>query len=74
MHPDFKNNHWIYLSYAVQGSGGYGAEISRAKLDLSNPEQPKLTDLKRIWQQVPKCQGKDIMLIVCYLVLMENFG
>ena len=58
LHPDFKNNHWIYLSYAVQGSGGYGAEISRAKLDLSNPEQPKLTDLKRIWQQVPKVSGQ----------------
>lgn len=58
LHPDFKNNHWIYLSYAVQGSGGYGAEISRAKLDLSNPEQPKLTDLTRIWQQVPKVSGQ----------------
>ncbi|WP_151760400.1 PQQ-dependent sugar dehydrogenase [Acinetobacter junii] len=58
LHPDFKNNHWIYLSYAVQDSGGYGAEISRAKLDLSNPEQPKLTDLKRIWQQIPKVSGQ----------------
>ena len=58
LHPDFKNNHWIYLSYAVQNSGGYGAEISRAKLDLSNPEQPKLTDLTRIWQQVPKVSGQ----------------
>lgn len=32
--------------------------ISRAKLDLSNPNQPKLTDVKQIWQQVPKVSGQ----------------
>lgn len=58
LHPDFQNNHWIYLSYATKGQGGYGAVISRAKLDLSNPAQPKLTDLKTIWQQVPKVSGQ----------------
>ena len=58
LHPDFQNNHWLYLSYASKGQGGYGAEISRAKLDLSNPAQPKLTDLKTIWQQVPKVSGQ----------------
>ena len=58
LHPDFQNNHWLYLSYASKGKGGYGAEISRAKLDLSNPAQPKLTDLKTIWQQVPKVSGQ----------------
>ena len=58
LHPDFQNNHWLYLSYARKGQGGYGAEISRAKLDLSNPAQPKLTDLKTIWQQVPKVSGQ----------------
>lgn len=58
LHPDFQNNHWLYLSYASKGHGGYGAEISRAKLDLSNPAQPKLTDLKTIWQQVPKVSGQ----------------
>ena len=58
LHPDFQNNHWLYLSYASKGQGGYGAEISRAKLDLSNPEQPKLTDLKTIWKQVPKVSGQ----------------
>ena len=58
LHPDFHNNHWLYLSYASKGQGGYGAEISRAKLDLSNPAQPKLTDLKTIWQQVPKVSGQ----------------
>ncbi|MDM1018732.1 PQQ-dependent sugar dehydrogenase [Acinetobacter sp. VNK23] len=58
LHPDFQNNHWIYLSYASKGQGGYGAEISQAKLDISNPAQPKLTDLKIIWQQVPKVSGQ----------------
>ncbi len=58
LHPDFQNNHWLYLSYASKGQGGYGAEISRAKLDLSNPVQPKLTDLKTIWKQVPKVSGQ----------------
>ncbi|RZF56714.1 PQQ-dependent sugar dehydrogenase [Acinetobacter halotolerans] len=58
LHPNFQQNHWIYLSYATKGQGGYGAVISRAKLDLSNPAQPKLTDLKTIWQQVPKVSGQ----------------
>ena len=60
LHPDFQNNHWLYLSYASKGQGGYGAEISRAKLDLSNPAQPKLTDLKTIWQQVPKVSAQGL--------------
>ncbi|MBJ9956782.1 PQQ-dependent sugar dehydrogenase [Acinetobacter courvalinii] len=58
LHPDFQKNHWLYLSYASKGQGGYGAEIARAKLDLSNPQQPKLTDLKTIWQQVPRVSGQ----------------
>ncbi|MEB6675304.1 PQQ-dependent sugar dehydrogenase [Acinetobacter haemolyticus] len=58
LHPDFQNNHWIYLSYAVKGQGGYGAVISRAKLDLSSATQPKLSDVKVIWQQVPKVSGQ----------------
>ena len=40
--------------------------ISRAKLDLSNPNQPKLTDVKQIWQQVLKSQDKAIMGIACF--------
>ncbi|EOW0878347.1 PQQ-dependent sugar dehydrogenase, partial [Acinetobacter baumannii] len=58
LHPDFAKNHWIYLSYAAKGQGGSGAVISRAKLDLSDPNQPKLTDIKQIWQQVPKVSGQ----------------
>jgi len=58
LHPDFAKNHWIYLSYATKGQGGSGAVIARAKLDLSNPNQPKLTEVKQIWQQVPKVSGQ----------------
>ncbi|WP_284118779.1 PQQ-dependent sugar dehydrogenase [Acinetobacter seifertii] len=58
LHPDFAKNHWIYLSYAAKGQGGSGAVISRAKLDLSNPNQPKLIEVKQIWQQVPKVSGQ----------------
>jgi len=58
LHPDFAKNHWVYLSYAMKGQGGSGAVISRAKLDLSNPHQPKLIDVKQIWQQVPKVSGQ----------------
>lgn len=58
IHPHFSENQWVYLSYAVQGQGGYGAEISRAKLDLTNSQQPKLTGLEKIWEQVPKMSGQ----------------
>lgn len=58
LHPDFAKNHWVYLSYAAKGQGGSGAVISRAKLDLSNANQPKLNDIKQIWQQVPKVSGQ----------------
>ena len=47
LHPDFKNNHWIYLSYAVQGSGGYGAEIW--SLGHRNPLGMAFDDQKQLW-------------------------
>lgn len=58
LHPHFKDNHWIYLSYAQRGEGGYGAAVIRARLDLDNGKQPRLTDSKLIWQQVPKMSGQ----------------
>lgn len=58
LHPDFQQNHQLYLSYVSKGLGGYGAEIAHATLDLSDPKQPKLKDLKTIWQQVPKVSGQ----------------
>jgi glucose/arabinose dehydrogenase len=33
LHPDYKNNGWIYISYSGPGAGGHGTELMRAKLD-----------------------------------------
>ena len=53
LHPDFANNPWIYLSYAEQGQGGYGAVVIRGKLDLKQGA-PQLTQIEKIWTPVPK--------------------
>ncbi|QIC68573.1 PQQ-dependent sugar dehydrogenase [Acinetobacter schindleri] len=53
LHPDFANTPWIYLSYAEQGQGGYGAVVIRGKLDLKQ-STPQLTQIEKIWTQVPK--------------------
>lgn len=57
LHPDFAQNRWIYLSYAAKEKNGAGAEVIRATLNLDQPSAPRLTDLKKIWQQVPKISG-----------------
>ncbi len=49
VHPDFATNRLIYFSYAAKGSGGYGTEVARAKL-----ENRKLTDLQVIFRMAPK--------------------
>lgn len=58
LHPDFKQNHIIYFSYAEQGEGGYGAVVVRAVLDEHLSNQPRLMDLQPIWRQVPKVSGQ----------------
>jgi len=57
LHPDFANNRTIYLSYAEAGEGGYGAAVASAKLDSENGE-PTLKDVKVIWRQAPKVEGR----------------
>ncbi|MCU7845107.1 MAG: PQQ-dependent sugar dehydrogenase [Candidatus Thiodiazotropha sp. (ex Monitilora ramsayi)] len=32
LHPDFKDNRWVYLSFAEKGKGGYGTAVARGKL------------------------------------------
>lgn len=32
LHPDYKSNGWIYISYSGPGEGGHGTELIRAKL------------------------------------------
>lgn len=57
LHPDFVNNRIIYLSYAEAGEGGFGAAVASAKLDSENGA-PVLEDVKVIWRQAPKVQGR----------------
>ena len=57
LHPEFAQNHQIYLSYAEAGQGGYGAVVIRADLNLDQA-QPQLDNLKTIWKQVPKVRGQ----------------
>lgn len=58
LHPEFEQNHIIYLSYAEAGQGGYGAVVARGELDLSNVQKPQVKNLKTIWKQVPKVLGQ----------------
>jgi glucose/arabinose dehydrogenase len=32
LHPDYRENGWIYLSYVAAGAGGYGTEVLRGQL------------------------------------------
>ncbi len=57
LHPDFADNGLVYLSYAEAGRGGNGAVVIRARLDTSG-DSPALTDLQRIWEQMPKVRGE----------------
>ncbi|HKK33277.1 MAG TPA: PQQ-dependent sugar dehydrogenase [Desulfomicrobiaceae bacterium] len=57
LHPGYKKNHWIYLSYAEQDrSGKKGAAVARARLRLRSAG-PELEDLEVIWRQKPKVTG-----------------
>lgn len=57
IHPQYKENHWIYLSYAEQdSSGNRGAVVVRAQfIPTSTPLQ--LENLEVIWRQIPKVSG-----------------
>lgn len=57
VHPNFADNHVIYLSYAEAGVGGYGAAVARATLETAG-DKATLTDLQVIWRQEPKVSGQ----------------
>ena len=58
LHPQYQDNHLIYLSYAEKdASGKRGAVVARAKLHLGS-DQPKLESVEIIWRQTPKVSGK----------------
>jgi len=59
LHPDFKNNSWVYLSYAELGddSATIGAVVVRAKLNLKKSPLT-LASVEKLWKQEPKVTGK----------------
>ena len=57
LHPQYKKNHLIYLSYAEEdASGKRGAVVARARF-LFKSENPKLENLEVLWRQKPKVTG-----------------
>lgn len=58
LHPQFSSNHVVYLSYVQAGEGNTrGAVVARGSLRLDANGGGALSDLKVIWQQVPKVKG-----------------
>jgi len=57
LHPDYQENHLIYLSYAEQdASGKRGAVVIRVTLNQASAE-PQLENSEVIWTQIPKVSG-----------------
>ena len=58
LHPNFEENHLVYLSYAEAGPADTrGAAVARAKLDETN-DRGSLTNFEVIWRQYPKVLGR----------------
>ncbi|WP_113953526.1 PQQ-dependent sugar dehydrogenase [Arenicella xantha] len=58
LHPDFKNNNLVYISYAEAGDNNTrGAAVLRATLELGDDGAAALTDSKVIWRQSAKVTG-----------------
>ena len=49
LHPSYKDNGWIYISYSGPGEGGHGTELLRAKLDGY-----QLTEQQVLFRLLPK--------------------
>jgi glucose/arabinose dehydrogenase len=58
LHPDFRRNSWVYLSYAERADDNptTGAVVVRAKLDL-NDYPLEFASVERLWVQEPKVNG-----------------
>ncbi len=58
LHPDFKTNQLVYLSYAESGKGNTrGAAVARAKLEFNKRKQGVLKNVEVVWRQNPKVTG-----------------
>jgi len=49
IHPDYRENGWIYFSFVGPGKGGMGTEVARARLDGN-----RLRDLQLLFRMEPK--------------------
>lgn len=59
LHPQFASNGLVYLSYAEAGDGDTrGGAVARGKLTLDANGGGALSDVKVIWRQVPKVEGR----------------
>lgn len=59
LHPKFADNGIVYLSYAEAGEGDTrGAAVARAKFTPDADGGGALSELKVIWRQVPKVDGR----------------
>jgi glucose/arabinose dehydrogenase len=59
LHPQFASNHIVYVSYAEAGDGDTrGGAVARGTLALDDSGGGTLQDLKVIWRQVPKVDGR----------------
>ncbi len=57
LHPDFRSNGLVYLSYAEAGMDGTrGAAVARGV--LHDTDRPFLSDVEVIWRQYPKLLGR----------------
>jgi glucose/arabinose dehydrogenase len=57
LHPQYKDNHWVYLSYVEKGeSRNKGAVVARARF-LPSSSSLELENLEIIWRQTPKVSG-----------------
>ena len=59
LHPEYRSNSLIYLSFAESGEGGTrGAAVAQARLVLESAAGGELRDLRIIWRQQPKVTGR----------------
>lgn len=57
LHPQYKDNHLLYLSYAeADTSGMRGAVVVRARFHPTS-DKPRLENIEVIWRQIPKVSG-----------------
>ena len=57
LHPQFKTNGLVYISFAEAGDGGYGAVVVRARLERAGGN-PRLANVTKIWTQTPRTSGQ----------------